>query len=111
MNELTVEYLIMEIRKLLQQYRVRYWTEYFGQMEQQLELARLNKQDWRRNELLQELTELYGGMGSFNDYVITSMHGDMISRSNEIRVNARLNDLRHQLAETIREELKKLEMD
>ncbi|MCO6452586.1 MAG: hypothetical protein J5I90_17530 [Caldilineales bacterium] len=55
------------------------------------------------------MEELFGGMGSFNDYVITAQHGDVISRRQELVVNRDLNSLRHQLALAIREEKEKLE--
>ena len=105
MNILSVESLITGIRSLLEQYRVKYWTEYFKQIEKEFERARLLKSDWRRHELLEGLQELYGGMGSFNDYVITRFHGDAVPSADEVAVNKELNYLRHQLALAIREEL------
>ncbi len=103
MNWDTIERLLAEIRLLLEQYQVKYWTDYFAGLEEGFEIARVRELDWRRQELLNELAELYGGMGSFNDYVITKLHGDAISRQDEFVVNEKLNHLRHQLATAIRE--------
>lgn len=93
-----IEQLLAEIHLLLEQYQVKYWTDYFAGLKSEFEVARIRGLDWRKQELVDELADLYGGMGSFNDYVITKLHGDAISRQDEFAVNAKLNHLRHQLA-------------
>lgn len=94
----TIEQLLAEIHLLLAHHQVKYWTDYFAKLRREFEGVRLRGLDWRRQELVDELAELYGGMGSFNDYVITNLHGDVISRQDEFAVNAKLNHFRHQLA-------------
>lgn len=98
MNYEAIEQLLMEIHLLLERHQVKDWANYFANLRERFELAFARGTDWRKQELVDELADLYGGMGSFNDYVITKLHGDAIAQQDEVVANTKLNDLRHRLA-------------
>ncbi len=101
MNGASIIDLLSEIRILLEKYQVTYWERYFEYLETEYRVAKQHNQDWKQNDLLDIMSSLFGGMGSFNDYAITSQHGDKITKREELKVNRRLNELRHQLAVAI----------
>ncbi len=86
----------------MEKYQVTYWERYFTDIEKEYRTAKQLNQDRKQVDLLDKMSELFGGMGSFNDYAITAQHGDKILKREEPKVNRRLNDLRHQLAVAIK---------
>jgi hypothetical protein len=100
--------LLNELWVLMDKYQVHSWKHPLKILHVNYQKA-INERDVQSQYLaLTEIKELFGGMGSFNDYVITHLHGDAVSESEEQEVNKNLNHLRHRLAAAVQSELKRL---
>jgi hypothetical protein len=95
--------ILREIRALLDRYRAEPWASRIRELEARADGALRQGPDWARQEAVDELRDLFGGMGSFDDAVISSLKGDAIAGSREAAVNAELSRLRDELYETLRD--------
>jgi hypothetical protein len=102
-DELEIVQLLGQMRALLEQHRVWSWTTHFAALETDFEEAITSGEDWKKQEVLYELDDLFGGMGSFNDLVITSQSDPLLSRQELVKANDELNKLRRQLYRALRE--------
>jgi hypothetical protein len=104
MPDMRISNLLNEIRLLLEFYAVEPWRHRIAQLADDAARVYQNESGWARQNLLEELTELFGGMGSFNDLVISAQNGDRIDRDQEPEANKRLNELRERLYEALEED-------
>jgi hypothetical protein len=104
MKEGEIQRLVSQLRSLLEQHQVDFWAQHLAELEEQFKIAYASNKDSAKRDILDKLDELYGGMGSFNDVVITSQHGDAVARDAEVAVNEQLNNLRQQLYQALQEE-------
>jgi hypothetical protein len=101
-EELKILRLLGQIRALLEQYEIESWITHLADLETHFQEAITSGEDWKKQEVLDELDDLYGGMGSFNDLVITHQPSLVISRQELVIVNDELNKLRRQLYRALR---------
>ena len=109
MGELLIREKLEKIRNILERHKVQFWPDFLAERERQLLAAYSSGHRWARREALEELEMLYGGMGSFNDLVISREGGHDIAIKDAPAVNERLNKLRSQLYQMIQEEETRLE--
>jgi hypothetical protein len=91
--------LLNDLSILLDKYQVGPWSEKIKRLRSTYQQAILNNHQQDKYSALEEIKDLFGGMGSFNDYTITHLHGDCIDESQEQEANRLLNNLRHKLAD------------
>lgn len=99
MIEETILRLLGDLEVLLKTYKVAAWSDEISNLRQEYQIALEEDRQENKEIVLNRVKELFGGMGSFNDYVITHLHGDAILADQEQTVNSYLNALRHELAE------------
>lgn len=104
MRELEIQQLLTQIRSLLERYQVKFWADQIADLEEQFKKAYASGNDRAKRRALDQLEELYGGMGSFNDLFISSTSGDAISPEDESAVNKQLSHLRRQLYQVLQAE-------
>jgi len=104
MREQEIQHLLNQIRSLLERYRVKFWADYFAELEEYFKTAYMSGQSMAKRGAINRLEELYGGMGSFNDLTISRLGGDAISREEGPMATEALDCLREQLYQMIQEE-------
>ena len=90
---------------LLEEYQVRAWLEHIKYLRNTYQKAIGSERPQDKQFALEEIMNLFGGMGSFSDYTITHLHDDMIEKEQEYAVNKYLDNLRHKLCRLMRSEL------
>lgn len=108
MGDLLIRKKMEKIRSILERHKVRFWPNLLAERERQLLEAYSSGYRWAKLEALEEIEMLYGGMGSFNDLVISREAGDDIEIKDTPNVNEELNKLRSQLYQMIQEEKARL---
>jgi hypothetical protein len=101
-EELEILQLLGQIRALLERYEVGSWITHLADLETRFQEAIISGEDWKKQEVLDELDGLYGGMGSFNDLVIPHQPSVVISRQELVVANDELSKLRRQLHRALR---------
>ena len=102
LDDSRIQRLLEQIRSLLERHQVESWSPYFVELEKHFQQAIMSNEDWKKQEVLEELDGLFGGMGSFNDLIIArSPHA--ASRQELATVNDELNRLRRQLYRALHE--------
>ena len=109
MSELPILAKLEEIRSILERHKVQFWPDFLAERARQLQAAYSLGHKRAKQEALEELEMLYGGMGSFNDLVISREGGHDITIRNAPGVNDKLNKLRSQLYQMIQKEKTRLE--
>lgn len=90
---------------MLDRYRDTYWLQHIKNLESQYLTFFLNGNEHQKDSYLEELQKLFGGMGSFNDFVIDVLNGHQISsRHDAITATNELNVLRSKLYIVIQKE-------
>jgi hypothetical protein len=82
---------LREATKLLRRVGENHWSEWLDDS-----LCRIENSDFSG---IKHLRDAFGGMGSFDDLIIMSANGHVVSNDDCCAVNARLDDLRHELYE------------
>lgn len=103
MRQKELERLLSQIRSLLERYQVKFWAAHFAELERRFKMVYRSGNDRAKREILEQLDDLYGGMGSFNDLTISSLN-DAVSAEDEILATDNLNRLRRQLYRMLQEE-------
>jgi hypothetical protein len=101
-DELEILQLLGQIGALLEQHRVWSWATHFTALETDLEKAITSGEDWKKQGVWYDLDDLFGGMGSFNDLVITSQSDPLPPMQELVKANDELNKLRRQLYRALR---------
>jgi hypothetical protein len=101
MNETQIESVLQQIIALLKKHQVHQWTDVLENLERTFSEACLSGDKKAKLYALEEMGQLYGGMGSFNDLQITHIGGHNIAPQEEITVNETLNSLRNQLGQLL----------
>jgi len=99
----TILELLDSLIELLKKHQVNVWLEHLLDIRNAYHQSLVNARSQDMEIALAKLNTLFGGMGSFNDYVITSLHGDCVNREEEHIVNQKLNYLRRRLAKAVRD--------
>lgn len=87
-----VDELILKIEKLidlLDKFHIDFWSSRFKES-----LRMINNRDFHGIELI---LSCFGGMGSFNDLVISKYNGDNIKEENEDSINKELKKLSNEI--------------
>jgi len=108
-SELLILAKLEEIRNILERHKVQFWPDFLAERARQLQAAYSSGHKRAKQEALEELEMLYGGMGSFNDLVISREGGHDIASRDVPKINAKLNKLRSRLYQVIQEEKTRLE--
>lgn len=95
--------VVGQLADLLGHYQVRFWSSEFKDAHQKLRDAAAN--GWENDVLafVRKIRSWYGGMGSFNDLVITKDNGDQIADEEESSANQHLQELSNRLYLEIKE--------
>lgn len=109
MNEQMILMTLKEIRQILERHRVQFWSDFVAEQERRLSDAYSKGQRWAIREALREIEVSYGGMGSFNDFIICKESGHDIETEEGWAINEELNNLRSQLYQMIQKERMYLE--
>jgi len=109
MSELLLQTKLEEIRNILERHKVQFWPAFLAERERQLLAAYSSGHKGTKLKVLEDLEMLYGGMGSFNDLVISKEGGHDITTKDAPNVNEKINKIRTQLYQMIQEEKTRLE--
>lgn len=88
-----------ELIRLMEKHNEKYWSEYFRKA-----IGMVKDRNFRGIELF---LQSFGGMGSFNDLVITRINGHTIQKKDEEMVNKKMEELKakiHKLSIEIKHE-------
>ena len=110
-REFEIRELLSEIRKILEQHKVKFWSSYFVELESRFNAAYESGNVHDKQKALDTIKQVYGGMGSFGDVYINAVAGHSISVEEESNVNKKLRGLRSTLYKAIMDELMKLKDD
>lgn len=104
MDALSIRSVLEEIISTVEKYELLYWSEILKKIQSNLVKAYSSGHAWAIKEILEDLDSMYGGMGSFNDFVISPHDNLQVKRGEISAANERLNYLRDRLYELIQEE-------
>jgi hypothetical protein len=78
-----------ELIRLMEKHNEKYWSEYFRKA-----IGMVKDRNFRGIELI---LKSFGGMGSFNDLVITRINGHTIQERDEEMVNEKMKELKENI--------------
>lgn len=86
---------LQDARDILARVGESFWV---GKLDQLLAKPDLSSRDAK------EVLSWFGGVGSFNDVLISAVNGDQVAPADEDVVNDRLSDARHRIYEAAKTE-------
>ncbi len=86
-----------QIANLLERYKVKFWAATFKETHEKLERAITNGWEHDISTAIRTMRSWYGGMGSFNDLIISNLNRDEIAEQEETSANKKLQDLSSKL--------------
>ena len=97
MHENEIQQVLEKIRIILEGRQEGYWADYFSDLEEEFRKAIDPPELNRERKILQRISEIFGGMGSFNDVFINVHAGHNIKPEEVSTVNRELGELRSRL--------------
>lgn len=108
MEQSEIRDLLERIRALLERYGEKQWSKEIAYLEESFDRAYATTSDDRKREALDQISRLFGGMGSFVDFRFSRAGGHNVPPAEQPSANRELDQMTSQLYQSVLEERQKL---